>query len=202
MPAPQLLHVEDDAPLRRSVALTLADEGFTVLSAGTGAEALALLDRAPDLVLTDLGLPDVDGVELCRRVRDRTPVPLLVLSVQSGPDDVARALAAGADDFLVKPFPADDLARRLRALLAADLPAAAPTVDLPRLSVVERRLLAALGAEPEVAVASDVLLRRVWGAPPSAGTAVLLARVASLRRELEAAGRASILSTGTGHRLC
>ena len=214
MALPRLLHIEDDAPLRRSVLLTLADEGFEVLEAADGEQGLRQLERAPDGVLLDLGLPDIDGFELCGQIRQRTANPVLILSVQRAATDVARALAAGADDYLVKPFPSAELARRFRALLApapagpADSSARDPDGDGSDqvggslgLTVTEARLLSALAAQRGSTVDREALLRRVWGIPPAAGPAVLVARIHSLRGKLEAAGRASIGSTSTGYLL-
>ncbi len=215
MRPPQLLHVEDDAPLRRSVLLTLADEGFGVREAANGEQALRQLDCAPDAVLLDLGLPDIDGFELCRQIRHRSGSPIFILSVQKGPDDVAHALAAGADDYLPKPFSTADLARRFRALLTpgpADASTDNPGEDLHGdhgglsgpplgLTVTESRLLSALAAQRGRGLDRDALLRQVWGTPPIAGSAVLVARIHSLRSKLEAAGGPSIGTTGTGYLL-
>jgi len=113
----RLLLVEDDAALRSSLRLTLLDEGFEVLEAGTGRDGLASLDAAPDVVLLDLGLPDVDGIEVCRQIRAASSVPIVVISARTNPEDKAAASAAGADDYLPKPFVGSELARRVRALL-------------------------------------------------------------------------------------
>ena len=115
----RLLLVEDDAPLRQSLRLALLDEDFTVLEAGTAREGLDLLDPAPDAVLLDLGLPDLDGFEMCRRVRAAVRAPIVVISARAGLDDVAAARAAGANDYLTKPFGVAELADRVRALLPA-----------------------------------------------------------------------------------
>ena len=173
----RLLLIEDDAPLRRSLVLMLADEGFATVEAATGQEGLQQLDRAPDAVLLDLGLPDMDGVDLCGRLRERTASPIVVLSGRRRSDDLARALAAGADDFLSKPFPSGELARRLQALLlpwspeAPDLgllPLDLQTHGLVRdgvlvpLTLTELRLLSALAAQPE-GVGVETLLQRSGG---------------------------------------
>lgn len=203
MPAPLLLHIEDDAPLRRSVRLTLADEGFDVLEAATGEQGLQSLAHAPQGVVLDLGLPDLDGFEVCARVRERTAGPVLVLSVQSAADDVTRALAAGADDYLSKPFPSADLAHRLRALLSVPGGAtgAGPGVPPAGLTVTEARLFLVLDARRGSPVQRDDLLLHVWGVPPVAGVAALVARVLSLQVKLAAAGGPRIGSTATGYRL-
>ena len=196
-PVPQLLVIEDDAALRRSLLLTLVDEGFDVADAATGREGLRRVDEQPDALLLDLGLPDVDGFVLCQQLRARTPSPILVLSVQRAPDDVARALAAGADDYLAKPFPTASVAQRVRALL---VPGGAPPDGAPALTRTEARLLEELVAVPGAVVAQDALLERVWGVRPAAGVAALAARVDSLRGKL-AAGGATVTAAGDGYRL-
>ena len=112
---PQVLLVEDDVPLRRSLVLALEDEGLAVREAGTGQEALVAVQERPDAVVLDLGLPDVDGLELCTSLRTLTPNAILVHSVRRTHDDLARTLDAGADDYLTKPFPVADLADHVRA---------------------------------------------------------------------------------------
>ncbi len=214
VPRHLLLLVEDDAPLRRSLLLLLADEGFGTLEAPTGEAGLRQLDAGPDAVLLDLGLPDIDGLELCGLLRQRTAAPIVVLSGRRSRGDPDRALAAGADDFFIKPFPTGELAERLRALLT---PVPAPpwsggrlALDLQRhglvrdgelvpLSTTELRLLAELGARPGALLEQDALLRRVWGVPPVAGAAALEARMESLRVKLQ--GIATIASGEAGYGL-
>ncbi len=209
-----LLLVEDDAPLRRSLVLLLDDEGFDALEAGSGTEGVAQLDRSPDAVLLDLGLPDVDGIELCRRLRAGTPVPIVVLTGERGDGQVGRALHAGADEFLRKPVPSDELAQRLRALLSPPEPGpwGVPELELDlarhgvvrddrlvRLSRTELRLLVALAAHPGRVVAHDALLEGLWGLPSVAGIAALHARARSLQAGLADAVR--IAAHDGGYRL-
>lgn len=209
-----LLLVEDDAPLRRSLVLLLDDEGFDALEAGSGREGVAQLDRSPDAVLLDLGLPDVDGIELCGRLRAGTPVPIVVLTGERGDGQVGRALHAGADEILRKPVPSGELAQRLRALLAPLVPGTWRVAELEldlarngvvrddrlvRLSCTELRLLVALAARPGQVVAHDTLLERVWGLPPVAGVAALHARARSLQAGLADAVR--VAAHDGGYRL-
>ncbi len=208
----RLLLVEDDAPLRRSLVLTLMDEGFTVLEAEDGRRGLSQLSHRPDGVLLDLGLPDMDGFELCSLLRDRTGVPLLVLSARRAAADLTRALSAGADDYLTKPFPAAELARRLRGLLQpapADARAVGDLHITPtglvtlggrdvRMTSTELRVLSELAARPGQPVDRHVLARRVWGCPPAAGLPALAARVQSLCAKLEPGG-ASVSDAGEGY---
>ena len=94
----RLLLIEDDAPLRRSLRLALLDEDFEVLEAGTGRDGLTRLEETPDAVLLDLGLPDVDGIDLCRQIRAETGMPVVIINACTRREDVAAALAAGDDD--------------------------------------------------------------------------------------------------------
>lgn len=113
----RLLLVEDDAPLRRMLCLALADEGYDVLEAADAQEAFRRLEERPDAVLLDLLLPDAHGLDVLRRIRAATSIPVVVISALSTEEDVAGGLAAGADDYLTKPFLAAELARRMQALL-------------------------------------------------------------------------------------
>ena len=110
--------VEDDRPLRSTLAVTLTMAGFEVLQAGTGEEALALgAVQVPDLFLLDLSLPGIDGLEVLARLRSTTTVPIVVLTVREAKHDKIAALDRGADDYVVKPIDADELIARIRAAL-------------------------------------------------------------------------------------
>lgn len=218
---PLLLLIEDDEPLRRSLRLALLDEDFRVVEAATGADALRQVAAGPDAVLLDIVLPDVDGIALCPRIRSTTGVPIVVISARHAPGDVARALAAGADDYLGKPFLAADLARRVRALLrpARILPSSVvPGVGKVELGVqqdtilvddrkipmsrTELRLLCELMAESGRTVGRLELLQGVWGFAPAAGDGVLESRIGSLRDRLADAGSTMTISgSGGGYRL-
>ena len=113
-----ILIVEDEPPIRRLLRATLGANDYRTLEAGTGAEALsALRHHRPDLVLLDLGLPDIDGQALIGRIRESSPVPIVVLSSRGDEAAKVAALDAGADDYVTKPFGADELLARLRAAL-------------------------------------------------------------------------------------
>jgi len=212
----RVLLVEDDVPLRRSLTLALRDEGFVVAEAGSGAEALAALAGGPGAVVLDLGLPDVDGVELCARLRERTTSPILVHSVRRSSGDLARTLDAGADDYLTKPFPVADLAAHLQALLTRpplapglldrqglDADGVGRTAQGARVALTgtELHLLAELVGRDGAAVPQHTLLRRVWALPPVAGRVVLDARLRSLSAKLQALGGAPVLTDHDGCRL-
>jgi DNA-binding response OmpR family regulator len=114
----RMLLVEDDVAVQRVLTLALREEGFDVTVASNGADALEHLARdAVDVVLLDLMLPDVDGLEVCRKVRQTSDVPLIIVTARSDSHDVVAGLEAGADDYVVKPFVAKVLAARVRALL-------------------------------------------------------------------------------------
>ena len=213
---PQVLLVEDDVPLRRSLVLALEDEGFAVREAGTGQEALVAAYERPDAVVLDLGLPDVDGLELCTSLRTLTSNSILVHSVRRAHDDLARTLDAGADDYLTKPFPVADLADHLRASLTHPLavPDVLPSWGLRRggmrydahaapvqLTRVELHLLRELVTERGAVVRRDVLVQRVWTLPPVAGRDVLEARLRSLRTKLQALGGPALHTTADGCQL-
>ena len=115
---PRILLVDDEPAIQRSVGLLLRARGYDVQIAGTGAEALAMLAaQPPDLVVLDLGLPDLEGTEVCRRIRTTSQVPIVVLSARGAEADKVNALDLGADDYVTKPFGPDELLARIRVAL-------------------------------------------------------------------------------------
>src|SRR4051812_28804 len=187
----QLLVVEDDERIRTSLIRALRDRGHAVTSASTALAGLRLaVDERPDLVVLDLGLPDLDGRELLRMLRAVSAVPVIVATARDDDESVVRALDAGADDYVVKPFPAGQLEARIRAVLrraagVADAALAAVTVgDLvvdPRsrrvtlagapvdLSPKEFDLLAHLASRAGTVVSKRELLTEVWQLPHGGG---------------------------------
>ena len=142
----KVLVVDDEPQIRRALRTSLEAHGYEVTAVGTGEEGvLYVADSAPDLVLLDLGLPDIDGTEVVRRVRAFSEVPVIVLSVRDGPQDKVGALDAGADDYVTKPFAMEELLARARAALrrrAVGGPvAAAPVVRPARQLDLARRLV-------------------------------------------------------------
>jgi two-component system, OmpR family, KDP operon response regulator KdpE len=118
----QVLLVDDEVSIQRAMAPLLRSRGYTVNVAGTGREALDLFERErPDLLILDLGLPDMDGSEVCRRVRERADTPILILSVRGEEKDKVAALDQGADDYVTKPFGPEELVARVRAALRRSL---------------------------------------------------------------------------------
>jgi len=177
-----VLVVEDDPAVRRVVGMTLRGQQFDVVEVSTGREAVeAATAGGIDAVLLDLMLPDVDGFEVCRRIRRVTTVPVIVVTARSDSHDVVAGLEAGADDYVTKPFVPQELAARLRAVLRrgggqdADVVEVGDLVVHPRdgfvlrdgqpveLTRTEMRLMCELAAAAGRAVTREELLERVWG---------------------------------------
>jgi two-component system response regulator MprA len=186
--AERLLVVDDDASLRRMLARTLEAEGYAVEAVADGGGALVALERAaPDVVVLDVAMPGLDGIAVCRRLRDKgLAVPVLMLTARDAVEDRVAGLQAGADDYLVKPFAVEELVARLRALTRrsarvaellafADLtldPAthgAARAGEPIELTAREAELLALLMREPRRVLTRERALEEVWndGAAPN-----------------------------------
>ena len=180
----RILYVEDDQRIRGSVKLALEDEGWTVAEAETGEDAIISFERAPtDVVLIDIMLPGIDGFEVCRSIRRRSDVPIIMVTARADTHDVVAGLEAGADDYLTKPFAPKELSARIRALLRrvrtadpsmsrltfGDLDIA-PDEGMVRrageeihLTKTEFRLLVELASNPGRVFSREVLLEKVWG---------------------------------------
>jgi len=178
-PIPLLLVVDDDPAIRSALAEELAAAGYEVLQAADGERGAALAERAdPDLVITDLAMPGLDGFALVRRLRRRSTVPILVLSVRGAEEDKVRALDLGADDYVTKPFSARELIDRgrRRVLQGGREVRLTPT----ELAILE--LLAARAGRP-VSIAQIVGV--VWRGAPATTADTVRVHVGSLRRKLE-----------------
>lgn len=207
----RVLVVEDDPQLVRALKINLQARKFDVVEACDGGSALRLAAaRRPDVIVLDLGLPDMDGIEVIKRLRGWSRVPVLVLSARHTSEDKIRALDAGADDYVTKPFSMDELLARLRAAARRQEPAAAPrpdeaavvttdefTVDLVakkvhrgertvRLTPTEWHLLEILITHPGRLITQSRLLLEVWGPSYGENTNYLRVYMAQLRRKLEA----------------
>ncbi|HET7477028.1 MAG TPA: response regulator [Dermatophilaceae bacterium] len=200
-----VLVVEDDAPLRRALSINLRARRYDVVTAPDGAAALrAAATTPPDLAIIDLGLPDMDGVDVVRGLRGWTEVPIIILSARETQGDKVTALDAGADDYLTKPFGMDELLARIRAALRRAqtsendpvITTAAFTIDLAakrvttasgdvRLTPTEWQLLEALVRHPGKLVGGKQLLHEVWGPSYQTETNYLRVYMAQLRRKLE-----------------
>lgn len=196
--------VEDDDAFAEGLARGLRLEGFTVERAATAGEALSAgsAGPGPDVVLLDAGLPDLDGFEVCRRLRRSSDVPILLLTARSEEEDRVRGLEWGADDYVVKPCGLRELVARIRAVTrrhrrepAPVLAAGALTLDQRcrrvtlgerevDLTPIEFRLLSLLLSEPGATFEREDILERVWGHTWYGPTKTLDVHVASLRRKL------------------
>jgi two-component system response regulator MprA len=217
-PTASVMVVDDEPGVRAALERALRIERYDVRLAGDGAEALALLaDRSPDAIVLDVSMPDIDGLEVCRRLRaagDRTPV--LMLTARDAVDDRVAGLDAGADDYLVKPFALRELQARLRALLRrtettragvlrfADLeldPAAREvrrgerSIDLSR---TEFNLLELFLEHPRQVLTRTQIFERVWGYDFGATSNALGVYMGYLRRKTEAGGEPRLLHTVRG----
>ena len=201
----RVLVVDDDPAIQRTLAIGLRARGYEVLPARDGRTAVeACAEDEPDVVLLDLGLPDLSGVDVLRRIRGSSQVPVIVLSARHGSDDKVEALDVGADDYVTKPFGMDELLARVRSAVrrsGAEEPLApvvtdAFTVDLAatrvlrhgkevRLTPTEWRLLEALVTRSGRLVSQRQLLSDGWGPAYVTETNYLRVYVAGLRRKLE-----------------
>jgi two-component system KDP operon response regulator KdpE len=202
----KVLVVDDEPQIRRALRTSLEAHGHEVTAVATGEEGVVgAAEEQPDLVLLDLGLPDMDGTEVIRRIRGFSDVPVIVLSVREGQGDKVAALDAGADDYVTKPFGMEELLARTRAALrraGPDEPAAPNLrygqleVDLARrlvtlggealhLTPTEYSLLEALVSNPGKLLTHQWLLRRVWGQGYGTETTYLRTYVRALRKKLE-----------------
>ena len=221
----ELLIVEDDAEIRLFLKTSLAAEGFAVFSAAGGGEALAMVvHRQFALIVLDLGLPDLDGVEVVRGVRARSQTPILILSAQTDERRKIKALDAGADDYITKPFGIGELRARIRVALRHADSGGTPEkayelerlrIDLERrrvqcddrdihLTPIEFALLARLARSAGRVVTHRQLLSDVWGAEYVDHTHYLRIYMGQLRAKIEsdpADPRFLLTETGVGYRL-
>jgi len=219
---PRVLVCDDEPQILRALRVILRDAGFEAVPAETAEEALDVVAvRPPDAAIIDLVLPDLDGVELCARLREWSEMPIIVLSAVGDEDAKVRALAAGADDYITKPFGRRELVARLEANLRrigpgpeeAVIRAEGLEVDLPRrvvlrdgaevhLTPTEFDLLRLLARNRGRLMTHRELLISVWGAGYSDDTQVLRAHIANLRRKIEPAAGPRYIKTdpGVGYR--
>jgi two-component system KDP operon response regulator KdpE len=220
-----VLLVEDEAPMRRFLRIALEDAGYRLLEAETAREGLSLAaSHQPALVLMDLGLPDMDGLDLAKRFREWSPVPIIVLSARGQERDKIAALDNGADDYLTKPFSTGELLARMRVALRHRgqggpgepvFETADWRVDFAKREVMVRgrsihltpnefKLLAALARHAGKVLTHRQLLKEVWGGAPAAQPHYLRVYMAQLRHKLEtdpAQPRHLITEAGVGYRL-
>jgi len=221
---PRILIIEDDPAIRRFLKTILSGEEFSLREAENGHAGLAAAAAfRPDVMLLDLGLPDVDGIEVIRRIREWSPAPIIVLSVREHEHDKVTALDAGADDYLTKPFGVGELLARIRAALRRSL------VEIPEPVFVSNDLTVDLGARRVTVNEVDIsltpteydilrflvthagkvlthgqILKQVWGTTNVEQPHVLRVNISNLRRKIErdpSRPRHIITEPGVGYRL-
>jgi two-component system KDP operon response regulator KdpE len=197
--------MDDERAIRRYLRASLAARGYAVLEAADGEEALGMaIKEHPDLLVLDLGLPDMDGVDVVRRVREWSQVPILILSVRDREEEKVAALDAGADDYLTKPFGMGELLARIRVAMRHSIKSTDEPVfevgelkvDLARrevslagsrvaLTPTEYELLRALVQNAGKVMTHTQLLRQVWGAAYDEESHLLRVNISNLRRKIE-----------------
>ena len=219
MPKQRILVIDDDPNITSFLRRALSYEGYDVALAADGAAGLVQArDNPPDLVVLDVMMPHIDGLEVCRRLRASGDIPVLMLTARDEVADRVEGLDSGADDYLVKPFAVEELTARIRALLRRREPASsAPEVlrfadlslDLSsrevlrggssiELTAKEFDLLVLFLRHPRQVLGRDVILERVWGFDFEAETHVLEVYVGYLRQKLELAGEKRLIHTVRG----
>jgi two-component system KDP operon response regulator KdpE len=201
----RVLIVDDEPAIRRFLRTTLAAHGYDIFEAADGQSALTAAAAArPDLIILDLGLPDMDGVQVTHQLREWTQIPILIVSVRGQENDKIAALDAGADDYVTKPFGVGELLARMRVALRRTVPAAEEpvfvaddlAVDLARrevklgehevqLTPTEYDLLRVLVTHAGKVLTHRQLLREVWGVGYEQETHMLRVNISNLRRKLE-----------------
>lgn len=223
----KILVIDDEAPIRKFLRISLSGEGYNITEAESGKEGLRLTNSIkPDLIILDLGLPDLDGLDVLEGIRGWSPVPVLVLSARTTGDEKVEALDRGADDYVTKPFDMNELLARIRAAarrgslsgsdsapdavdvgtFSIDLAAGRVTRDggSVRLTPTEYHLLEVLARNIGRLVPQQQLLQEVWGPGYEKETHYLRVYVAQLRRKLEADPahpRHLVTEPGLGYRL-
>jgi two-component system KDP operon response regulator KdpE len=220
----RILVVDDEAPIRRYLRAALSAQGFTVYEAGNGQEALnAVIANRPDIIILDLGLPDIDGIEVTRQLREWSQTPIIILSVREAENDKIAALDAGADDYLTKPFGTGELMARMRVVMRRQ----ASKTDEPILQVDElqmdlsRRVVTVKGGEISLTpteydilrllmlnagkvMTHHQLLRQVWGTIYESEMHILRVNISNLRRKIEpdlTRPKYIVTEPGVGYRL-
>lgn len=220
----KLLIADDDPQMVRALRITLAAHGYEVVVAADGAAAIAAAAQShPDLIMLDLGMPRLDGIEVIQALRGWTSVPIIVVSGRTGSADKVEALDAGADDFVTKPFQVDELLARLRALSRRAVAANGESVvafgevvvDLAtktvtragtrvHLTPTEWRMLEHLARHPGALVTRQDLLKEIWGSAQVSDSGYLRLYMSQLRKKLEHEPSAPVhllTESGMGYRL-
>ena len=220
----RVLVVDDENSIRRYLRAALSAQGFTVYEAASGEEAVnAVLNNRPDIIILDLGLPDFDGIEVTRRLREWSQTPIIILSVREAENDKIAALDAGADDYLTKPFSTGELMARMRVAmrrlanksdepvlqvddLKLDLSRRLVTVSEKEISLTptEYDILRLLMQNAGKVLTHRHLLRQVWGTAYESEMHLLRVNISNLRRKIEpdpARPHYLVTESGVGYRL-
>jgi two-component system KDP operon response regulator KdpE len=220
----RVLVVDDENAIRRYLRAALSAQGFSIVEAANGHDAInAVVSNHPDLIILDLGLPDLDGIEVTRRLREWSQTPIIILSVREAENDKIAALDAGADDYLTKPFSTGELMARMRVALRRqstksddpvlqvdhlkmDIPRRLVTVDDTQISLTptEYEILRLLLQNAGKVITHRQLLRQVWGTAYESEMHILRVNISNLRRKIEPdPSRPHYLLTepGVGYRL-
>lgn len=219
-----VLVVDDERPIRRFLRASLGSHGFEVIEAENGQEAFAALtSRHPDLVILDLSLPDMDGIDILKRFREWSDTPVIILSVRDNEEEKIKALDAGADDYLTKPFSVGELSARIRSALrhsikTGDLPSVFQLEDLKldfgrrqlflkdeeiSLTPTEYEILKYLIRNAGKVVTHHMLLREVWGIGYENDPHLVRVNISNLRHKIEkdpAQPRFILTESGVGYR--
>ncbi len=223
---PLILVVEDDAPVRNLITVTLRANDYKFLTAGDGNSAIMQASsHNPNIVLLDLGLPDMDGVEVIKRIRSWSNMPIIVISARSEDSDKIEALDAGADDYLTKPFSVEELLARLRVVerrlsfmqvgggeavfqngrLTVDYAAGCAYIEGEELHLtpMEYKLLCLLAQNVGKVLTHTFITSKIWGSSNESEVASLRVFMATLRKKLEAGGETQYIQThiGIGYRM-
>lgn len=225
---PKILVVEDERSIRNFISTILTANGFDVIEAHSGQEAYSIItSRCPDLVVLDLGLPDMDGMKIIKAVRAWSSLPIVVVSARIHERDKVEALDAGADDYMTKPFGTSELLARLRTALRhtrSGIPgveegglfrAGRLTIDYDkrrvfldemdtRLTLNEYRIVALLGRYAGKVLTYDTMMKEVWGPSAGSNNQILRVNMANIRRKLEknpAAPEYIFTEVGVGYRM-
>jgi two-component system KDP operon response regulator KdpE len=226
-PDPLVLVVEDEPQMRRFIRASMESHGYRIAEASTGAEMIALATgHMPDVILLDLGLPDADGIDLTRRVREWSRIPIIVISARGREEDKVAALDAGADDYLTKPFSVNELLARVRVALRhahsqgagldnvvlafGDLRIDQSRREVTRggrdvhLTPIEYKLLVLLARNAGRVLTHRQIIKEIWGTGYAAQSHHVRVHMAELRKKIESdPARPRLLTTesGVGYRL-
>lgn len=217
-----ILIAEDEPDILHMLCSYFEMEGFATLAAATGREAVALAQRSPDLILLDVGLPDLDGLAVCRALRDHLPCPILFLTARITEDDKLRGFAAGGDDYILKPFSLKEVGARVRAHLRREERSRHRTqirfdpslvIDYSQRVVFVREqavtlpkkefdILALLSTHPGQVFDRERIYEAVWGIDGEGDSAVVSEHIRRIRARLDAAGCAPVIETvwGVGYK--